>query len=536
MKVFYVALVALVYPLASASLRGEQLGVLNHHYDGRILALSQQCLADDAQVDANPTIVDIFESVQSTYLTDICTPTGDGVFCDEDIPAAIITELQGACESSEVGGQYIGILDFKAECVTNSPVCVELGAICSVFSGDVLSCTFVPGCTWNSNNACVSAPSTSECGVKSYTVETREKPYCQGEACECNEKASSLINDYMARLEEAVEESSGVGVTCTNSYTTTTCSTPTPTPNNPCFSGRTVVEVRDRPDRLIPMESLQIGDHVRVRDKDDGSGQHRYSLVYSFGHLDRTAPAEYLQIHVHQQGASTQNHNQNKMHPLEIAPDHMLYVNTSSHQIKFLPAKDVRVGDRLVAPDAATVVVTAIRTVQRRGVYAPLTVDGDLAVSGVVASSYVTVQELQPLFSYEQQHRLQHAAFAWPRLACRWTPQWCRTETYNAETGLSDRTFGPWQDLLQWLGGGTQAKNNNNNNVPLILFLYLVALPGHALLLGLEKVVVGVSMIHLAVLLVGGWVWMSMRGRGRYGKRKNHKTSSGASQNVAHQD
>ena len=146
-------------------------------YDHRILQLSQQCLADDEIVDANPVIVDLFASVSSEYLTDHCSGGSTGVICEEYIPTTSLVELEGACEG--VGGQYIGLRDYKLECESTSPVCENLGAICIAFAGDPLSCWIVPGCAYNTGSGSCFGSDT-DCGSRSYVITSQEKPNCIG--------------------------------------------------------------------------------------------------------------------------------------------------------------------------------------------------------------------------------------------------------------------------------------------------------------------------------------------------------------------
>lgn len=68
-----------------------------------------------------------------------------------------------------------------------------------------------------------------------------------------------------------------------------------------------------------------------------------------------------------------------------LSHGHLIYVNG-----KLIPAKDTRVGD-FVKTEAGLVVVTSVKDVWSKGLYAPHTLGGDLMVNGVSVSCYTTV-------------------------------------------------------------------------------------------------------------------------------------------------
>jgi hypothetical protein len=90
-----------------------------------------------------------------------------------------------------------------------------------------------------------------------------------------------------------------------------------------------------------------------------------YLTVYSFGHRQTSNSVEYLVLYPSL---------------IELTSDHMLYVEGKGA----VPASMVQVGDSLFGG----VTVSKIRTIHRRGMYAPFTVSGGLVVNGVLASSY----------------------------------------------------------------------------------------------------------------------------------------------------
>jgi len=165
-----------------------------------------------------------------------------------------------------------------------------------------------------------------------------------------------------------------------------------------CFSSTNTVEVQRR--GFITMDSLQVGDYVRA-------GKHRFSRVYGFIHLDRDVEAvEYLQIHA--DGLTS---------PLEISPDHMIFINNAP-----VRASQVKVGDMLGESK-----VNEIKSIKRRGMYTPVTESGDIVVSGVLASSYAAVLSHTPA----NQHFGAHAFFSVRRLVCAFDFEICENETYT---------------------------------------------------------------------------------------------------------
>jgi len=201
-----------------------------------------------------------------------------------------------------------------------------------------------------------------------------------------------------------------------------------------CFSGRTEVQVEGKGTKR--MDALQIGDNVKTA---DGT----FSKVYSFGHYDPLGATVFFQIWT-----------AGMRKPLEITADHMLYVfsNESDKKAKILPAVALKVGDFLAAPKGssiAAVKITSIATVQRQGLYAPFTASGDIVVNGVVTSNYISFPSaFQGFLSFEQQHWLQHMAFAPYHLYCG--DAGCKDETYDETTGLSKAVM-IWLPLFHFL-------------------------------------------------------------------------------------
>jgi len=228
--------------------------------------------------------------------------------------------------------------------------------------------------------------------------------------------------------------------------------------NGGCFSGSSTVELQDK--RNVPIDSLQIGDIVRVGT--DNAGVPQFSRVYSFAHFDREALAGFLQIHT-----------TSSSKPIEMTSNHMLYVYCREHgsqRVGLLSAGEVKVGDFLLTvPNLPPARVQSVRKVEHRGVYAPLTVSGTLVVDGgVVASNYVVLPtSLQALLSSEQQHWLTHMALAPYRTYC--TVIGCEDEIYN-NAGIP-KAVALWLPLLHWL---SRQQNGSENTLSVAAFVGIV--------------------------------------------------------------
>lgn len=184
--------------------------------------------------------------------------------------------------------------------------------------------------------------------------------------------------------------------------------TPPPPPPPPsssvCFSSSNTVQVEGKGQKSI--EELEIGDFVKT-------APNKYSRVYSFGHKDHNQVADYLQIH------SDEN-------VIEVSDAHFLFVNNEVQT-----AEKVRIGDKL-----GNSTVTAVHYIQRRGLFAPLTESGEIEVSGVRASNYISLLDLYPTL----QVQIYHNILAPLRVVCRLTP-FCQQEQYP--NGYSNR--------IEWL-------------------------------------------------------------------------------------
>lgn len=197
-----------------------------------------------------------------------------------------------------------------------------------------------------------------------------------------------------------------------------------------CFSAASTVTVLGK--GKIPMKELAIGDVVEV------APGGKFERVYGFGHRDENKAASFLRIYT----------DRNSGKPLEITTKHMLFVGGSA-----VPASQVAVGDSIdlagkgsgSAGYTLTAEVVKIAEVTRTdGVYNPFTPSGTIIVDGIVASVYASLQgtkylEVAGIRTPFTHQALSHAFMGVQRAACSTLnfERYCKSETYEAETGLS---------------------------------------------------------------------------------------------------
>lgn len=193
---------------------------------------------------------------------------------------------------------------------------------------------------------------------------------------------------------------------------------PPPAVSPICFSGENYVMVQDV--GAVKMSDIKIGDFVQVKND-------TYERVYSFGHLDKTTVAEYLQIFV-----------ENAKNPLELSSDHMIFISVDTS----VPASLVKVDDTIVMADGKNAVVKKIRTVRRRGLYAPFTASGHVVVSDVLASNYVALEANSSVLTFAgfstgvSLQAFAHIFNAPHRMICSINFELCKNESYN-DAGIS---------------------------------------------------------------------------------------------------
>jgi len=162
-----------------------------------------------------------------------------------------------------------------------------------------------------------------------------------------------------------------------------------------CFSGTTKVDVWGT-SGLTSISDLRIGDRIKTNTNDN------YDTVYSFGHYNPTQMGEFLQISI-----TTDTNSVIGSSSMELSKDHLLLLPKGN----FVPASMLVIGDQLVTTTTeknVVVVVSNIKTVWRKGVYAPFTMSGTIAINeyGIIASSFVTLQEHQSTVTIGNNHNI----------------------------------------------------------------------------------------------------------------------------------
>lgn len=207
-----------------------------------------------------------------------------------------------------------------------------------------------------------------------------------------------------------------------------------------CFPGSSTVQVkRNNEHYSLPMSELQIGDQILV-------GGDEYERVYSFGHYqpNNAFKVPFLQIYT-------------SISALTITPNHMVMLHEpSSSRVRFVPASQVQVGDKLIHGQTGEVhPVTRIRSklMHNTGLYSPFTLSGKLVVDGVVVSSYMAFGDSEKLtvlngYVAASWQWIAHTFQAPHRLACRPLSK-CPTERYDSN-GLSTWVARPFY-AGQWL-------------------------------------------------------------------------------------
>jgi Hint module len=114
------------------------------------------------------------------------------------------------------------------------------------------------------------------------------------------------------------------------------------------------------------MDQLLIGDRVKVAER-------TFSDVFMFTHKLHNAIAMFVVIRT----ASG--------HSISLTPGHYIYVNGV-----LTSAASVKIGDELdLSTSAHSTVISVSETVQT-GLFNPQTLHGDIAVNGIIASTYTT--------------------------------------------------------------------------------------------------------------------------------------------------
>jgi hypothetical protein len=136
-----------------------------------------------------------------------------------------------------------------------------------------------------------------------------------------------------------------------------------------CFSASTNLFVRGK--GLVPMKDAEVGDMVMTTSEDT------FEPLFAFGHRSEDQDATFLKITT-------------DMNSLEVTEEHLIYLAGKTHPVR---ADSIKVGDELQAGNGSNTIVKEIGSVIKVGLYAPLVPSGRLWVDGVLASSYVALQD-----------------------------------------------------------------------------------------------------------------------------------------------
>lgn len=134
-----------------------------------------------------------------------------------------------------------------------------------------------------------------------------------------------------------------------------------------CFPARATVELEDG--SVVAMSELSVGDQVHV-------GKGVFSQVFAFSHANAAVTTKFVTIDTEAGRALT------------VTSGHYVYANERT-----VAAGMVKVGDRMVLAEGDDTVVTAISQGVDSGLYNPQTLQGDIAVDGLLASTYTTAVE-----------------------------------------------------------------------------------------------------------------------------------------------
>lgn len=239
-----------------------------------------------------------------------------------------------------------------------------------------------------------------------------------------------------------------------------------------CFSGVDTLQVLNKGE--VTMEDLEIGDSVLV-----SAG--KYEPVYSFGHKDTSSSMDFVQIHSN--GISK---------PLELTGDHMVYVN--GYPVR---ADSVKPGDMITA-DAAAHAVTKISSVNRKGLYMPITASGKIVVNGVLASNYVSVMDVvpgvlnHPLLFWLSEHNMHHMWMAPVRMLC-----------FGVSSSFCEGTHTE-DGILQWLWNGKAALEYTESKGAVATVLIGFIAIGSLVAINLVEFVFGAAFAPLALVLIAG--------------------------------
>lgn len=149
-----------------------------------------------------------------------------------------------------------------------------------------------------------------------------------------------------------------------------------PNEERECFPASALVELESG--IVVPISTLNIGNAVKT-------GVDTVSEVILFTHREQYSRNEFVLL------------TTEAGHEITLSSGH--YVHVDSHG-RLKAAREVEIGDSLLLSDKGIwSFVTEKKNVQATGLYNPQTVDGNLAVNGIVSSTYTTT--VHPRFAHK---------------------------------------------------------------------------------------------------------------------------------------
>ena len=173
-----------------------------------------------------------------------------------------------------------------------------------------------------------------------------------------------------------------------------------------CFPATAMLETHRGP---VAMKDIRVGDKVRVRGN-------QYSRIYSFTHKSPKARAIFVYAS-HSSGvfAATRGH-------------FIRVLKNDRTGVQVLPMRELQVGDYLILVDGTKSRVFSLEYAQNEGLYNPHTIDGEISVDGVQATTYTEAVE----------HSTAHALLAPLRGAYLLRLGWLLKHGFNALEKLID--------------------------------------------------------------------------------------------------
>lgn len=212
------------------------------------------------------------------------------------------------------------------------------------------------------------------------------------EATDSQDVEASPEMSLEASLEPSPEVTAGLDVPTLPKVPTVTAN-PDTTENSggACFPGgaRVVLEGGFRK----KMRDLDVGDSVQV-------GPGVYSPVFMFTH--RVQEIEYRFISISSMDSGNGTHN------ITLTRGHLMYVNGA-----LVAAEAVRRGDILELGGGGTSRVNDVHVIVSGGLYNPQTIQGDIVVDGIRASTFTTAVRFDVARALLLPFRLAYISFGW---------------------------------------------------------------------------------------------------------------------------